>query len=46
MCMARECSEHVSENYIGSIIDWFAATYHHREPVLLLTERATSGGSS
>ena len=35
------------ENYIGSIIDWYAATLFRREPVTAcLTERANAAGSS
>ena len=29
------------ENYIGSIVDWYAATLFRREPCCCLTERAT-----
>ena len=30
------------ENYIGSIVDWYAATLMREEPVIDLTDRSTA----
>jgi len=32
------------ENYIGSIIDWYAATLMHREPVVILEQGGAAAG--